>query len=463
MRGVARAATGAFLERALTLTVDAGKRGPRALAAAEARVAAGDPDHAGELLDLAATSRLSVGDAARVDVVRARLAFAFGRGGEAPALLLRGADRLASLGLSEANDTYLEAIRAGALAGRLAGDASVRTVARAARENLRPRPDHAGDEILAAFVAFWLDDYAVAAPVIQDTVKRLRRRRLRWPRALNVWDDGLPVTVWDDEASQQLAELQVRLVSDEGAVRALPVVLTERALAHAHAGQYLEAARLADKIAGISEMMGTPVPPYIPVLLAAEHGQETEAFALMESSLTAAVARGEGGAVTFIHLEKAVLNNALGRYEDAWTSASAAYEDALGYIGWILPELIEAAARTGRRAEAAPAMDTLSEMAAVVRTDWLLGIEARSRALLSDDTLAEDLYRTAIDHLRQSRARPNLARTHLVFGEWLRRQGRRIDAREHLRVAHAMFESWDARAFAHRASTRTARHGRASP
>jgi DNA-binding CsgD family transcriptional regulator len=447
------AAAAAFLERSLTLTADARKRGPRALAAAEARLTAGDPDRTRELLDLAATSHLSEGDAARVDVVRARLAFALSSGGEAPALLLRAADRLAALGLPEANDTYLEAIRAAHFAGRLAADVPVRAVAQAVRKNLRPRPDHAGDEILTAFVAFWLDDYAIAAPVIQDTVKRLRGRYVRWPRALTVWDDGLPVTVWDDEAWQELAELQVRLVTDEGVVRALPVVLTERALAHAHAGEYGEAARLADKIAGISEMMGTAVPPYIPVLLAAEYGLDAEALALMEASLTAAMANGEGGAVTFIHLERAVLCNALGRYEEAWASASVAYEDPLGYIGWILPELIEAAARTGRHAEAAPAMDSLSQMAAVVRTDWLLGIEARSRALLSDDADAEDAYRTAVDHLQRSSARPSLARAHLIFGEWLRRQGRRIDAREQLRIAHGMFEAWDAGAFAQRAWT----------
>ena len=336
----------------------------------------------------------------------------------------------------------------------------MRTVAAAARQNLRARRGHAGDALLTAFVAFWLDDYAVAAPVIQNTVSLLRRQAhgtggdLRWPSGLThaVWDDGLPVCVWDDEAWHELVELQVRLISDAGAVRSLPLVLQERALAHAQAGEYREAAWLAEKIARLSELMGMTVPPYIPVLLAAESGRQDEALALMESSLIAAVARGEGGAVTFIELERAVLYNGLGRYEEAWRSACVANEDPLGYVFWILPELIEAAARTGRRAEAAPAMDRLSEMAAVARTSWVRGVEARSRALLSDDAVAEDLYRSAIHHLRQSKDRPKLARTHLVFGEWLRRQGRRSDARDHLRIAYEMFSGWDSQAFAGRAS-----------
>jgi DNA-binding CsgD family transcriptional regulator len=149
-----------------------------------------------------------------------------------------------------------------------------------------------------------------------------------------------------------------------------------------------------------------------------------------------------------------VLNNGLGRYERALAAAQRASEipwDLIYANYWSLAELIEAAVRSGKSDTAVGAHRRLGEIARATRTDWALGIEARSRALLSDGEIAENFYREAIERLGRTRVRLELARAHLLYGEWLRRQRRRLDARKELRTAYEMFSEFGMEAFAERA------------
>jgi DNA-binding CsgD family transcriptional regulator len=230
--------------------------------------------------------------------------------------------------------------------------------------------------------------------------------------------------------------------------------------AHLHAGELDEAALLLDELNDVAEATGAEVPPYAMLALAAWHGREAEASALMDASMKAVVARGEGIGVTFIEWVTAVLYNGLGRYEDALASAGPASEhpEELQSPLW-LQELVEAAVRSGKLERAAAALQELSQMTEIIGTDWALGIEARSRALLSDGDVAERLYRSAIEHLARTEARVELARAHLLYGEWLRREGRRLDARDQLHISHDMLDSIGTEAFAARAARELAATG----
>ena len=236
------------------------------------------------------------------------------------------------------------------------------------------------------------------------------------------------MTLWDEAAYDELTQRQVRLARETGALEVLPIVLTNRAIAHILAGELAAAVSLVEEIEVVSEVTGTPLPPYAAVAVAA-NGPPADAHALIDASLQAATDRGEGAAVKWIQLEKAVLCNASGRYDDAWAAAASAYEDPVLCSTWLVSELIESAARSGRPERAARAAEDLREMASAARTDWVLGVETRCRALLADGEIAEDLYRRSIAHLQRTRRPVELARSHLTYGEWLRRRGRRIDAR----------------------------------
>ena len=238
----------------------------------------------------------------------------------------------------------------------------------------------------------------------------------------------------------------------------LPIVLTNRAITHILAGELAAAASLVEEIEMVSEATGIPIPPYAAVATAV-FGPPADAFTLIDASLQAATDRGEGGAVKWVQLEQAILCNALGRYEDALTAAASAYEEPVLYSTWIGSELIESAARSGRPERAARALENLREMAAAAGTGWVLGVEARCRALLGDGQTAEDLYRASIGHLQRTRQPVELARSHLVYGEWLRRKDRRIDARQQLRIAREMFDAIGAVAFTDRAARELAATG----
>jgi DNA-binding CsgD family transcriptional regulator len=459
------AAAGAFLERAVALTPDPARRGQRAVAAAQAKMASGAPEEALELLSVAEHGPLDELDCARVDLVRAQIAFAVNRGRDAPPLLLKAAKRLEPLDVTLARDTYLEALFAALFAGRLGEPRGVLEAARAARSAPpAPQPERAADLLLDGYALTITDGYPVGAPILQRAVRAFG-------------SDGTPPdevlryaflasyaaqATWDEDGYRALPSRQIQLARDSGALSVLPLTLTMRIGAHLHAGELATSASLLEELNDATEATGVEIPPYAALALAAWQGREADASALMKASMKAVVARGEGIGVTFIEWLTAVLYNGLGRYSEALAAAGPASEhpEELQSPLW-LHELVEAAVRSGELERAASAMQELSQMTRIIGTDWALGIEARSRALLrdGDGDGAEQLYRKAIEHLAKTEARVELARAHLLYGEWLRRANRRVDAREQLRASHDMLVTIGAEAFAARAARELAATG----
>jgi len=266
--------------------------------------------------------------------------------------------------------------------------------------------------------------------------------------------------LWDDEIWDALSARQVQLARDAGALTVLPIALATRIALHLIAGELAAAASLVEELAAILEATGSYLAPYGALLLAAWCGHEDEVSELIEASMSGVVARGEGLGLSDIEWASAMLYNGLGRYEDARAAAQQVREDPHDPLfSLVLPEFIEAAARSGRAEGADDALKRLVESTRASGTDWALGIEARSRALLSDGEAAEYLYREAIQRLGRTRIRFEVARAHLLYGEWLRREGRRIDAREQLRRAHEMLSDMGAEAFAERARRELAATG----
>jgi ATP/maltotriose-dependent transcriptional regulator MalT len=276
-----------------------------------------------------------------------------------------------------------------------------------------------------------------------------REEGLRW-----LWLAGHAAELlWDYDSYNALSDRQVKLARATGALIALPISFNTRAGVHLFAGEFTEAAAMVAQAGLVTEATGSSIVPYGALALAVFRGEEAEAAQLIETAAGDAERRGEGEGLAFVQWADAVLRNSLGRYEEALAAAQRASDDspASWFASWALVELIEAAVRSGAPERAAGALQRLWEVTRACGTDWALGIEARSRALASDGETAEDLYRQAIDHLDRTRLCVDLARTRLVYGEWLRRQRRRRDAREQLARAYQTFDSIGAAAFAERA------------
>jgi ATP/maltotriose-dependent transcriptional regulator MalT len=258
--------------------------------------------------------------------------------------------------------------------------------------------------------------------------------------------------LWDFETWRDVVAVQVEVSRDAGALAALPLALNAHGMALIECGEMSAAAALIAEFETVTEATRSRVPPYATMMLAGWRGQEAEARALIDTMINDAAAGGEGLAVQFAHLTSAVLDNGLGRYERALEEARQASEMApqLHVASWALPEEVEAAARGGTEESARDALERLTVTTQASRTDFGLGIEARSRALLSEGDAAERLYREAVERLGRTRMRPDLARAHLLYGEWLRREGRRVDSREQLRTAYDSFTAIGMEAFADR-------------
>jgi DNA-binding CsgD family transcriptional regulator len=448
------AAAAAFLEQAAGLTPEPARRAERALAAAQAKHQAGAPDAARVLLATAEAGPLEELQRVRVDLVRAQIAFAESRGRDAPPLLLGAAKRLERLDVRLARETYLDALSAAVFAHRLASGGGVLEVAEAAHAAPRlAETARAPDLLLDGWVLLITEGYAAGAPMLKralsafrsDTISREEGIRWLWLACHAAYE------LWDDETWHVLSACLVKLARDGGALTELPVALHSLSVANLFAGDFAAAASLLEEAEAVAEMTGSPLAPYGPVLFAACRGRETGASELITGSIKEVVRRGEGMGLAVIQWATALLYNGLGRYEDALAAARQASEHRHDPPR-ALPELIEAAARSGMPEAAADALQRLSETTRASGTDWGLGIEARSRALLSDGEVAEDLYREAIERLGRTRVRVELARAHLLYGEWLRRERRRQDAREQLRAAHDMFTTMGIEAFAERAA-----------
>jgi DNA-binding CsgD family transcriptional regulator len=450
------AAAAAFLEQAAGLTPSPARRSERALAAAQAKHQAGAPDAALALIATAQAGPLDELQRVRVDLLQAQIAFAVNRGSDAPPLLLTAAKRLEPLDVGLARETYLDALSAASFGGRLATGGSLREVARAARgAPPSSQPPRAADLLLDGLALLFTEGYPAGAPVVKRALTAFRsedmspEHGLRW-----LWlACRAAVDVWDDEAWDMLATRHVRLARDAGALTVLPMALISRIAVHLNAGELAAAAALNDEAEAVTDATGSHLAPYGALALAAWRGQEAEALDLIKANMKGVMARGEGQGLALIDWTTAVLYNGLGRYEDALAPAQRAGEHRVELpFAWGLAEAVEAATRSGLSVRAAGALERLSETTRASGSDWALGIEARSRALLSDGETAERLYREAIDRLGRTRVRVALARAHLLYGEWLRRERRRIDARKHLRTAHDLLSAMGMEAFAERAA-----------
>jgi DNA-binding CsgD family transcriptional regulator len=452
--GVAAAA--AFLERAAVLTLDPARRAGRALAAAQAKVQAGAPDSARSLLAMAETGPLGDLEQAHLELVRARLVSTTSRGGNAPLLLLRAAQRLERIDIALARTTYLEAVAAAMFAGRLASPAgSIMEVARAA--GAAPPPRHAPrppDLLLDGLAVYYTHGYAPALPLLRQALAAAgtgtgadEEPHWLWLACVAAYH------VWDDERWELLSRRYIRLVRQAGALTELPLALDRRARPLLFAGELTAAAALLDETRAVEEVTGSSPWPYGALSLAAFRGQQAGASALIETIMGDVTRRGEGLGITAAEWANAVLSNGLGRYEIALAAAQRAteYHGDLGFSNWALVELVEAAVRSGMTEAAAGAYGRLTAMTGLAGTDWALGLAARSRALLSDGDKAEGGYGEAITRLGRTRLRVDLARAHLLYGEWLRRQQRRRDAREQLRTAYQMLTAMGIEGFAERA------------
>ena len=450
------AAAAAFLERAVRLTVDPECRARRALAAAQAEHLAGAPAAALQLLGIAGAGLLDELGSARVDLLRAQIAFASSHGSDAPPLLLAAAKRLEALDIDLARATYLDALSAGQFAGRLAGSVGAPEVARAAlAAQPPPHPPRASDLLLDGLATRSTAGYAAAAPMIKRALHAFRSENISSEEELrSLWLASRHAGVmWDDESWDVLTARHLKLAREAGALTVLPLGLNIRIAVDTFAGELATAASLAEELRAVTEATRGRFPPYAPLLIGALRGREAEAPGLIEEIVKEVTARGEGLGLAAAEWARAVVYNGVSRFEDALVAAERAAEhpEGLTFFNWALVELIEAAARNGTPERAADAFQQLSEMTRASGTDWALGVEARSRALLTEGNAAETLYRQAIKALARTRVRVELARAHLLYGEWLRRERRRLDAREQLRTAHELFTEFGMEAFAERA------------
>ena len=449
------AAAAAFLHRSVVLSGDPKQRVRRGLAAAQASLHAGIIGGALELLALAEASTPDELQMAQVELLRGQIAFASSMGTTAPTLLLKAAQRLERLDPELARETYLDAWGAALFAGRLASAGSLVEVSRAATSAPRPtRPLRPSDLLLDGLTAFVTEGHAAAAPLLRRATAAFAdeaspgQENFRWG-----WMTTIPPNIlWDEDSWHAISARNLKEARDAGALARLPIDLADWGIFVAWCGDFGAAAVAIAEAEAITKATGTHIAPYAQLLLAALRGQR-DALSLIESTIRDAGTGGQGLSVQWAEWVSAILFNGLGRYDRGLASAQRAAEETpqLHVTPWALTELIEAAVRTARADLAAGALERVMAATAPSSTDWGRGMEARCQALLSEGESAERLYREAIERLARTRRRPELARAHLLYGEWLRRENRRVDAREQLHTAHEMLAAMGMEAFAERA------------
>lgn len=453
------AAAAAFLRRAVALTPDAERRAKRALAAAWAQHEAGAPEAAQQLLVTALNGPLDEGGRARSFLLQAEIAFTTDHGSLAPLMLLDAAKLLEPLDAALARETYLQAVSAALFAGTLlaqgAGPVDIAAAARAALPS--SGASRAADLLLDALTRLLTEDTHAATPALRRAVRAFTddgisaEEELRW-----LWLAFITaVARWDEQACHKLADRHLRLARSTGALAVLPLALMSRITMHLFEGELAEAESLADEVSTITAATGARITNYGALQLAAWRGQQAEITRLVHASADGATTRGEGVRQTVVDWTTALLYNGLGRYDEALAAAQRASSSphAPGAAPqWAPAELVEAAAHCGRIELAQAALDQLTKSTQACESDWAAGIQARSRALVSDGWEAERLFGEAIDRLGRTRLRPDLARAHLLYGEWLRRERRRLDARAHLRTAYEEFVAMGVEGFAERAA-----------
>ncbi|MGY1698202.1 ATP-binding protein [Geodermatophilus sp. SYSU D00766] len=454
-----QAAAAVFLDRAVALTPGPGRRARRALAAAHSANLAGAPERALDLVSTAQAGPLDELDRARAELLAAQVTFAATRGRDAPRLLLSAARRLEPLDATLARATYLDAFAAAVAAGREARGGDLRDVAAAVLSaGWGPSPG-----ALPRSCALLLDGLALlltqgpgaGVPVLHQALAALRDEPLPEDDALRwLWLACRTArALFDDLSWDVLSERQVRVARRTGALSLLPMALTERFSMQLFAGNLAVATSLVGEAASVTEAIGSRVTPYGAVSLATWRGREAEARALVDASREDVVRRGEGLWLISADWTTSVLMLGLCRYDEALAAAEGAARkaDGLELWTWVEPEVVEAAVRSGRPERATGPAERFGTFARSSGTDWALGVDARCRALLTGGEEAEALYRESVERLGRTGIRVALARAHLLFGEWLRREGRRREARDHLRTAHRMLVDMGMEAFAERA------------
>jgi ATP/maltotriose-dependent transcriptional regulator MalT len=427
------------------------------LAAAQAHLSAGAFDAALALLAVAQAGSLDELGRARLHLLQAEVAYAQNRGADAPALLLRAGKTLEKLDPRLSRDTYLDAWGSALFAGRLAKAGTLLEVSQAVAATAGPAdtPTRPSDLLLDGFALVFTAGRATAAPVLQRAATAFAGNDVSVEEVLR-WGwlaTAAAVYLWDFDTCLAVATRGVGLARDSGALEVLAVSVNVLGQAVALGGDFAGAALLIAEADAVREATGTRVGPYGALVLAALRGHESDASELIQATIEDATRGGQGTAVQYAHWATAVIMNGLGRYEEASRAAIQASDDTpeLFVSMWSLSELVEAATRTHDTELATQGLARLREQTRGSNADWALGMEARARALLDETDAAEGLYREAVDRLGRTRLRPELARSRLLFGEWLRRTGRRVDAREQLQAAHDAFASMGADAFAERA------------
>jgi len=457
------AAASAFLQRAVVLTVDPARRVDRALAAAQASLQAGAFDPALRLAAIAEVGAIDDLHHARVALVRGHVAFASRQGRDAPPLLLAAAKQLQFLDVELARETYLDAWGAALFAGSLAAGGDLGEVSSAVRGLAPPGRDaRAADLLLDGLAALTADGHSVAAPTLRAAAQAFESEgsggsNLRWG-----WLAKLPaIVLWDDQQWIALSERHLTLSREAGALARLPLDLASLAHTLAWRGEFAAAESAIAEANLVTEFIRTEFPPRSAMQLAALRGHEEDVLSMAETSIAYANAMGQESSILWANWAEALLFNGLGRYEEARVAAEKVTNAEFDVLlpGWAFPELIEASVKTSKTELARDAFERFARMTTAAGTDWALGLEARCEALLREGEAAEELYRRAIDRLSRTQLRIELARAHLVYGEWLRREGRPLDARLELRAAHELLTAIGMDGFAERARAELAATG----
>jgi DNA-binding CsgD family transcriptional regulator len=450
------AATAAFLERAAALTADPARRVRRCLEAAHVKMQAGEFEDAHSLLATAEEGPLTEADRARVDLMRGECFFATGHANAALPLLVTAARRLEPLDPRFSWDAYLDALTVALYLGRLAAGPGIREVAESIRAARRPDAPSKLDALLEGLAVRFTEGYTQAVPLSRRAVRDLASTELELDGALGF---SAPLgaatagSLWDDVDWDVLTRRYLQVARERGVLSALPLALITRIVVHLFTGDLTAAASLVEESRSVTEMARSTIAHYGEVGLLALQGQPELAEPLIQDWLHDLRARDEGAGISMADWARAVLYEGLGRYQEAlhWAQEAAENPLELGPPQWALAEIVEAGVRSGERKIAEAGFEQLSTLAHASGSDWALGIEGSRRALLCEGETAEMLYREGIERLSRTRVRVDLARAQLLYGEWLRREGRRIDARNQLRIAYESLSGMGVGAFAERA------------
>ncbi|MFD7663909.1 ATP-binding protein [Streptomyces sp. NPDC059788] len=441
------AASAAFMERAGLLTPAPGRQAGRLLLAAQSRLLAGAPEAARALVTRAERRAMDAEGRAKARLLRARIDYQLSHGPQATARLV---DVVTELAPDQARDTYLEAFASFMYNNNPPGLLK-ELGARIRRQAPQREPARPTDLLLDALLDQTMLPVEQAVPVMRDAVTACRTAsRSSGPWQLNLLCQ-IVIDLREDEAMEEITDCQVDAARRQGSLASLPQALRYQAIARVAVGRFDEAAVSLSEARSVDEAAGT-VPLLGPELVLAGFRGDADRFAelsrLMGREGRPFEAAGE-------HYARAVLNNGLGNYEEALDAALAAQHrhQAGSYSIWsVYTELVEAAARAGRAEDAAVAMAHVEALARANPVPWAVADWLQAQALLGRGEDCEALYRQAIDHFARTRARVLHARARLTYGEWLRRENRRAEAREELRAAHDMLSRTGARAFAERAA-----------